>query len=164
LKSVEQHRTIAFAKNTRLDFHHEIRTHANDVAIEGSVMQLAERETIRHDWFTVGLPVGNDVSCIEEVGVAESTDRAAVVVCAKYSRSEQRLVQSIESQSGEVPAGDQSVFSAHIFQVRCIAETEGELVTSRIFFNEANGINGEIDPSIDTDEIGQGPSLSKRSS
>jgi hypothetical protein len=69
LKAVTEHRTISFSKNVGPDFHLQIGSHAQDVRVEGGVMKLAQRQTVRHNWLSSRVTVGKNVGGIEKLAV-----------------------------------------------------------------------------------------------
>ena len=61
LKAVGQHRSIRLCEDVATDLDQVVGPYAEDVGIEGGVMDLAEREPIGHDRLTLHMGVGQDV-------------------------------------------------------------------------------------------------------
>ena len=71
LQAVPEHRTVELLENVRPDFHDEIGTNAQDVLVEGSVMDLAQADAVGDDGVTLEMPVGQDVRRIEQCDVLD---------------------------------------------------------------------------------------------
>jgi hypothetical protein len=52
LKAVEQHRSIVLVQDCSADFDSPVRPDPKDVAVEGCVVQLAQREPVGNDGLT----------------------------------------------------------------------------------------------------------------
>ena len=61
LQSVSKHWPIALLEDSWLDLYDVIRSNADQVVIEGRMMEFAEREAVCHQWFTTRFLVSNDV-------------------------------------------------------------------------------------------------------
>jgi hypothetical protein len=68
---VTEHRSVGLLEDVLANLDDEIRTNPDDVAVEGSVMQLAQRDAVGNDGITAWLPVRNDVGSIEQLFVPE---------------------------------------------------------------------------------------------
>jgi hypothetical protein len=69
LKPVLEHRAVRLAQDIQPKVYHEIRADTEDVAIEGRVVKLAERDSIGHDGLTPRIAVGQDVGGLEQLQV-----------------------------------------------------------------------------------------------
>lgn len=65
LESVEQHRAIDLFEKLRIDLDDIVRRDPQHVHVEGGVMDLAQRQTIRHCRQTGLVVIGDDVGGIE---------------------------------------------------------------------------------------------------
>jgi len=64
LKTVPEHRAVALGKYPRMNLDDIVGPDTDNEVIEGSVVDLAERQPIGHQWLPSGLRVRNDVSRI----------------------------------------------------------------------------------------------------
>jgi len=67
LQPVAQHGTVGLVHDVASHFDDEVRPDAQEVPVEGRVVQLAERETVRDDRLPLRMPVRQDVSCVEQL-------------------------------------------------------------------------------------------------
>ena len=80
LNSIYKCWPVAFLENVGSDLDHVVRTDADEVAVKGSVMQLAESQPVRNNRFSSQLSVRHDVSRVEEFLMSEPAKRAGVPV------------------------------------------------------------------------------------
>src|SRR5437899_2435849 len=73
----------------------EVRRDANDVVVECRMMQLAEREAVRHDRLSLGMAVRKDVRRLQKFVVSESADGAALMVGAEHTLAKATLVETL---------------------------------------------------------------------
>lgn len=78
MRSLEnlEHRSVINLEETTRDFDPILRSHADEVVVEGSVMDGAHRDAVRHlGRVVVGL-IGRDVRRVEELNAVEATEIA----------------------------------------------------------------------------------------
>src|SRR5258708_6368165 len=76
LQTVTQHGAIGLAKDVEAYLDAQLRRDSQDVAIEGGVMQLAQRKAVGDDRFASGMAIGQDVRRLQQLLVTEPADRA----------------------------------------------------------------------------------------
>ena len=81
-----------------------IGTNAEDVRIEGGVVELAERKTIRNDRLTERMAVGEEVRSVEQFPVPQPADGTGLSVCVENPSTERGLVEALDGESGDVTA------------------------------------------------------------
>src|SRR5262245_61168469 len=103
LKSVDEHRPILFPKDivSNLDF--KIRLDAENRPIKGAVMEAAEGQAVGNDRLTVRMSVRQDMRCVQEFGVFQLADGAALPVSIDYLVAESALVQALLDRACCVP-------------------------------------------------------------
>jgi hypothetical protein len=69
------------------------------MCVEGSVMQMAECESVWNDWNPEWIGVRHDVGCFEEFITLESTNRAVMPVRADNPFTELPLMQTLSKQT-----------------------------------------------------------------
>jgi len=68
------------------------------------VVDLAQRQAVRHDRFSVFVHVGEDVRGVQQLGVAKPTRGARLPVRVLYPLAERRLVQPNQRLARDVQA------------------------------------------------------------
>jgi hypothetical protein len=71
LQAVKQHRTVDFAKDVLSNFDDEVGPDADDVVVEGGVMQFAQGNPVGNDGITTRVSVRNDVGSVEQLFVTK---------------------------------------------------------------------------------------------
>lgn len=92
LKSMQKHWAIPFFEDVSAHFDDEIRPHADQLLIEGSVMELAERERVGDFRFSRWIRVRNDMRRVEEFSVPQAAQRTALSIRSKNAPPELFLV------------------------------------------------------------------------
>jgi len=67
LQAVLQHRSVRFFEDVVPEFDDTVGPNAEDVRVERSVVQAAQRETVRNDWEPLWMAVRQDVRGLEHV-------------------------------------------------------------------------------------------------
>src|ERR1017187_4246459 len=80
LQAVLKHRPVDLFKHIEPHLNSIIRAHPEDVAVECGVMQLAEREAVRHSRLAIGIAGSNDVSSLEPFLVPAAAASAMVAL------------------------------------------------------------------------------------
>ncbi len=75
---------------------------SDEQPVEGGVVELAKRESIRHNRLAA-VRVGDDVGGVEEFPVAESAERALHTVGGEHSLAEGALVQADIAGARHIP-------------------------------------------------------------
>lgn len=76
------------------DFHGVIGSNCNDMAIESRMVQFAERNPVRDNWFTTRIRIRNNMRRLEEFLVSESADCAMLSICSHDILAKPLLVKS----------------------------------------------------------------------
>jgi len=92
LQTMLQHRSVDLLQNveTHLDF--KIRRDADDVGVECSVVQLAEREPIGNHRLSQRMAVWQNMRRLEQFVMAEAANGAALLIGAQNALTEATLV------------------------------------------------------------------------
>ena len=88
-----EHGAILFIKKILADFDDEIRTDAEQVSIEGRVVQTAQGDPVREDRLPFWMAVGDDVSSLQEFLVAKTADCTLLAISSEDPTSELLLMQ-----------------------------------------------------------------------
>jgi hypothetical protein len=94
-QAVLEHRAVLFAEQIAAERNLERRPNAEMMAIECRMMQLAGSDSVGDPCFAEHLGVGDDVSGVEQVRMAEEADGAARSIGLQDGRAELALVQSL---------------------------------------------------------------------
>jgi hypothetical protein len=96
VKRLEQikHRTVLVLEKAPRDVHAVIRSDANEILIEGTVMNRAQAQPVCDVRISLILEIADDVRSIEQTRLAETTDRTATLVGNEYPPAKARLVES----------------------------------------------------------------------
>jgi hypothetical protein len=76
LDAVLEHWTIDLIKDVTTDLDHQIGSYASDIAVEHSVMEFAQSESVRGEGLTLWVGVGKDVGGVQQLGMAQSAHGA----------------------------------------------------------------------------------------
>src|SRR5204862_2479746 len=88
LQSVLQHRTVDLFQYIKPHLDTVIGIHSDDVAIERSVMKLAERETIRYLRLALRVAIRDDVCGFKQLLMPQPANRAVLLVGSKDALTE----------------------------------------------------------------------------
>src|ERR1700737_832831 len=73
-----------------------VRIDANQMSVEGSVMDFRQRNAVRYQWLSEPLvPVGDDVGGVQKQRLGQSRQSAAAVIGGDNGLAERRLVQAL---------------------------------------------------------------------
>ena len=67
LESVAEHRAVLLGEDVTADLDDQIGSDAKDVAVEGGVVDLAQRQAVRHYPLAERVGVRNDVRGVEQL-------------------------------------------------------------------------------------------------
>ena len=104
LNGVLQSRPINFLKQILADFNDAVRPNPQEEFIESRMMQSTEGYAVTDDGFTLWFRVRNDVSCVEQFTMPESTKCALMPIGAKNTLTKCTLMQSASCQRCDVLA------------------------------------------------------------
>jgi len=65
LKAVLQHWPVGLAQDVDAHLDHQIRSNAEDVPVKGRMVQLTQRNSVRHDGLTLRMAIGKDMGRLE---------------------------------------------------------------------------------------------------
>lgn len=80
LQPVAEHRAVLLLEDVVPDLDHQVRPDAEDVPIEGGVVDLAQRNPIGDHRVAVRMPIREDVRGLEQFDVPQPANRAALTV------------------------------------------------------------------------------------
>lgn len=101
---MHEHGPVDLLEHVATHLYCVVRPHPKDVRVECAMMEAAQRHAVRHDWFTMGMPVRQDMRGVEQLLVPEATDRAVFSICGEYAEAERFLVHSLSHLAGHIPA------------------------------------------------------------
>src|SRR5438034_1282684 len=104
LQTMLKHRPVDFLQHGEAHGDLEVRGDADEVAVEGSMVELAEREAIRNHRLSKGMAIREDVGGFQQFVMAEPADGAALLVGAEHSLAKAPLVQALPDHRGHVLA------------------------------------------------------------
>ena len=93
LQTDDQHWAVVFLEDRWPNLDDVVRSHGKEEAIEGSVVELAQREAVADDRLALGIAVGGDVRGVEQFEVPKATEGAPVLVGTEDSFAERHLMQ-----------------------------------------------------------------------
>ena len=102
LETVAKHRTVDLVEYVLAHFDDQIWTDSNDVAVEGSVVQLAQCQPIRDHRFAPHMGVRENVGGIEQLHVVEPAHGARLPIGTEHALTEGELMDSVTRQPREV--------------------------------------------------------------
>ena len=106
LQAVLQHRPVRLAENIRTQLHRQVRPHAQDVPIERRVVQLAQRQPVRHHRLAPRMPVRQDVCRVEQLLVSQPADGALLAVGPQHPLPELLLVHALLAEPRHIRTPD----------------------------------------------------------
>ena len=80
----------------------EVGRDADEVAVEGGVMELAEREAVGNHRLAQGMAIREDVGGFQQLVMAEPADGAALLVGAEHALAKAPLVQALADHGGHI--------------------------------------------------------------
>ena len=80
LQAVLKHRPIRLSEDIEANLDDPIRRDTQDVAVVRRVVQSAESKAVRHDGLALRMFVGKDMGRLEQLFVAQATDRALLLI------------------------------------------------------------------------------------
>lgn len=92
LQTVHQHRTVMLPEDVAADLDDEVRTYSEDVTVERRVMKLAKSEAVRNARHATRVLVMKDVSGVEQFGMPEPANRAAILIGLQDASAKRDLV------------------------------------------------------------------------
>jgi hypothetical protein len=95
-----EHRAVRLVPNPLPDVDDQVGTDAQDVSVEGAVMEPAEGQAVRQDRLAPRVPVGKDVRGVGELRVAQAADGAPLLVGAQDAPPEALLVEAAAGSAG----------------------------------------------------------------
>ena len=136
LQAVPQHWSVNFFEDVRADFDMQVGANAEDVPVKRGVVDLAECESVRHDWLAPGMAVRQNVCGVQKFGVPEPADGTRRAVGNQDPLAELGLMDSNEPFLGDVGASrlgagfDQLVATQALFSIKADSEGEGSWIVS----------------------------------
>ena len=94
LEPVLEHGAIAFLEKIFVDVNSVGRVNAEEVCVVGRVVDLAHAQAVGNCGEATFVAVGQDVGRVQELGMGESADGAAVFIGVKNFATEFALVDS----------------------------------------------------------------------
>ncbi len=158
MKALEQfqHGTVLVVEQSPRYVDTEVGIDADEVLVEGAVVDRAETEPVADDGVAGLLGVGDDVGCVEQADLLQPADGAAVAVGGQHRTAELRLVDPLLDLSDDVTAldlvGDVHgltfvVGAAHLPEREQHAELAGQILLHE------RRVDGAVPVRTRTDEV-----------
>ena len=80
LKPDDEHGAVRFGEDRRTDLDDVVGSNGEEEAIERGVMELAQGDAVADDRVALGVALGRDVGCVQELQVAQPAERTALGV------------------------------------------------------------------------------------
>ena len=90
-----EHRSVIVVEELTGDVDAEIWRDPDEILVERSVMDRAQRQPVRHEWSARLLGVADDVRGVQQPYFAKPADRAAIAVRGKHRTPELRLMDPL---------------------------------------------------------------------
>jgi hypothetical protein len=118
--------------------HHQVRPNADDVAIEGGMVEFAQCKTVGYQGLAARMGVGKDVGGVQQLDVVEPAHGARLPVGLQHPLAEGELVKAVARQARHVgPAGIVDDLDAQIrLQHLRIIHRHGEGQASGVIVND----------------------------
>ena len=144
LEGVHQSWTITLLKDVAPDFHDEVRSHSQNLCIEGAVMDGAHCQSVRYDRFAA-IRILLDVRGIEELEVPESAERALAPVSKKHTLAKRSLMQAHTNGLLGILAAKSNIRRMRKrgilpLTTQCFIDGHDELVLSGFLSNQPDGV------------------------
>ncbi len=139
---------------------------SDEVAIESRVVQLAQGDAVGHDRLSAGLFVAHDVSCIQELFMAEVTESTLPSIRGEDLRSKAALVGSLHKRPcdvlaarfGQVIHHDGPVQGPVDPRLAQIIHCDPKAQAERIIGHHKNRPGGKVLTLLDPEEVNEGNS------
>ena len=102
LEAMLEHRPVDFLQHVEAHGDLEVGRDADEVAVVGGVVELAEREAVENDRLPRGWPSVENVSGFQQLVMAEPADGAALLVGAEHALAKAPLVQALADHGGHI--------------------------------------------------------------
>ena len=158
LQPIFQHRAVHLPQDVEAHLDHEIRAHAEDVSIKGRMVELAERQAVRHDGLSFGMAIGQDVGGFQEFGMSQAADRALRLVGPEHSLPEAFLMETPLGEGGDVLAAGLDGRLRHLLADGCmlgIIDRHAEAEVGGIIIGDVHRPHGEVLPRHHPEQIDQ---------
>jgi hypothetical protein len=164
LKGVDERGTVGFGEDVVTDLNHIVRAEAEEVAIEGRMMERAEGDSVSDEWLPSRVRVGNDMRRVEKFLVTQAAERALTLVRLEYPFAKSSLMESEAHHGSRVePTCCVSVLVELIdllggpqTDVSCIVDGHGERESAGLVGYDEDRPGSEVPTRGDPVEIGKG--------
>lgn len=102
LQAHDQHRAIMFVEDRSTDLDRVVGADREEEAVEGRVVELAERHAIADQRFALGIPVGDDVSGVEQFLMSQAAKGAPLLVRPDDALTEDHLMNALSDGARDV--------------------------------------------------------------
>src|SRR5258708_16503618 len=127
------------------------------------MVQLAQRQAIRHDRLSSRMAIRQDVCCVQELGViVQTADRAANAVGKYDPGAEPRLVDPLLHHARDVPT-TREIMRASELRHRWLVRLDRERETAGIVADDVHGKDGGVPTWGDAGKVHQGRLTFERS-
>lgn len=103
---MSQRGPVLLGEHVRAHLDNVIGTQPDDLPIECAVMQSAQRQSVRDNWFTEKIGIRDDVSGVEQLFMTKATEGTFTPICLQHSFPKRALVHPNSHLSGCVAPQD----------------------------------------------------------
>jgi hypothetical protein len=157
LQTKLEHRPIRLVQDVRPQLDHEVRPHAEDVAVERGVVQLAESQSVRDDGLSPGVSVWENVGRVQKLGVTQTAHGTALAIGPQDAPAKRHLMEATLGKLCDVLAAS---FGSHRRTARkslgerlVAVDRDGEGETSGLIAHDVDGPDGEVVSGHNTVEV-----------
>ncbi len=104
LQAMQKHRTVALFAYVAADVHAVIGRYPDQVAVVGSMVDLAQTQPVRDDRVTPVFAVGHDVGGVEQSAMTQAAQGTAPCIGIDDMFAKGRLVEAAPGFTGDVTA------------------------------------------------------------
>jgi len=104
------------SQDVRSNLEHVVRTKAEELPIEGAVMESAEREPVADEWLSSRLGIGDDVRRVKQLFMTQAAEGALSLIGLEHPLAESPLMQTDPNDPGDVaPASTVSLLADDVY-------------------------------------------------
>ena len=159
LEAVAEHGAVVLEQHAAVDLDDQVGSESDDVGVLRGVVNLAQREPVRHDGLTLRVTIREDVRRVEELRVTKPTDRTARAVRGEHPVPELVLMQALDNLPGHVltARGVTDTRRERGVDVGRVVDRDAERQRCRVITRDEDGPERPVPTrrdSVEVDELG----------
>jgi hypothetical protein len=103
LQPMQQHWSVFLTQDIFSDLDPQIRPDPQHLAVERGVVERTQRQSIRNEWQTARMSVGQNMRGVKQLAMVEPADTTGLVVRKQGPLSKGSLVKALLDLGGDVP-------------------------------------------------------------